>query len=74
MKSQLRIWNYNHTKKVDVPPSCMRLCAQCLNPMRLDRYFWMSETEVDMAYVCEHRQTSRYKVVSAKLDKKGRLS
>jgi len=74
MSKKLSILNADQSRRVEVPNACRRLCAQCLDPMRLDYYYWTSQTNVTIMYKCEHPETSRFKLVLATLDKKGRLS
>ena len=71
---QLKILNPHTGRNIIVPPACMRLCAQCLNPMPLDYFRWDSEHSVTLMYLCQHKDTGRFKRVVATLDKKGRLS
>jgi len=74
MARPVQIWNFNHSKKVSVPNSCLRLCAQCLDVMRIDHYVWVREDTVDIMFLCEHKGTSRFKRVQAVLDRNGKLS
>jgi hypothetical protein len=74
MLKKTQIWNFDHTIKITVPPSCQRLCAQCLNPMPIHHYHWQQQHEVHIVYLCQHRSTGRFKSVVAKLDRRGRLS
>lgn len=75
MAMKPRLIKNPHTGKViELPNSVLRLCAQCLEPMPLDYVRWDSETDVTLMYLCQHKETSRYKTVRAKVDKKGRLS
>lgn len=73
-RKKLYIHHQYTGRAVEVPSSCQRLCAQCLNPMHLDYYRWDSETEVVIMYVCSHPGTGRFKRVQATLDKKWRLN
>lgn len=73
MKKPVRIWNARQTHHIDVPVSCMRLCAQCLSAMHLDHYHWSDEKTVELVWLCEHTQTSRFKRVTAELNPMGDL-
>lgn len=74
MSTKLSIIHQVSGQKIVVPARCMRLCAQCLMPMALDHYHWQDETTVQLVYLCSHPGTSRFKSVTAKLDRKGDLS
>jgi len=64
-----------HTgRNLVVPHSMQRLCAGCLNPMRLDHVRWDTDKSGEIIYLCQHTYGSRFKRVTFSLDKKGRLS
>lgn len=73
-KRKMTILTPISNNRVEVPASCQRLCAQCLEPMPLDYYHWENETTVHLIYLCQHSNTSRFKRVAATLDRKGRLN
>lgn len=70
----LKIVNPHTNRKLDVPARHQRLCAQCLNPMKLNYCWWSSENTVELVYLCQHKTTARFKRVQATLNKKGQLS
>jgi len=66
-----KLFIHNPVKGMDyaVPLHLQRLCSQCLKPMPLDYYHWQSETEVTIVYLCAHKDTGRYKIVKAQLNR-----
>lgn len=74
MVKKLEIVNPLTRRKHVVPPAFQRLCAACLNPMRVDYVRWDTDQSGEIMYLCQHNYGSRIKRVAFKLDKKGRLS
>lgn len=64
-----------HTgRKHAVPHALQRLCAGCLEPMKIDHVRWDSENTGEIIYLCQHTYGSRFKRAAFTVDKKGRLS
>lgn len=74
MRKVVTIHNPHTKRNVTVPPGMQRLCAGCLNPMKIDYVRWDTDRSVEIIYLCEHTYGSRFKRVAFTIDKRGRLS
>lgn len=74
MSKKISIINPHTHKHIDTKNLRLPLCAQCLDPMRLDYYWFSSEHVVQVMFVCEHKNTTRYKKLGFRIDKNGGLS
>lgn len=54
-----------------IPTPQIPLCAQCLNPMRVDHYVFTSQRVAHVSFICTHKLSTRYKTVPYRINKKG---
>ena len=74
MSKKTSIINPHTGKRIETTSLRTPMCAQCLNPMTIDYTWFSSEHTVQVMFICVHKNTTRYKKMGFKLDKKGRLS